>query len=169
MAATQRISSETPVSDSAAARSNPVASASRSAQMSTFHYHVRAWIEQVTRFMAGLAITWLLFNMLLQPDLEFLAALSAGFALLYIANLADVERYRDAIAFTVPALFIWLVLAFDFHNAALVGLTLFTHLFMAFFGSFVRTTGGLSDLRLWSLLLGVYLASLIYLVMTFLA
>ncbi len=53
-------------------------------------------------------------------------------------------------------------------TATLVGLTLFTHVFLSFVGAFARVTGTLRLLRLWSLLLGIQLVLLMYLVNTFL-
>ena len=100
---------------------------------------------------------------------NFFAAWSAALAVLYIANLADVSRLRDAVSLTVPALFVWGVLAVGGQNAYLVGLALFTHLGVAFFASLARTSGSLKDSGIWSLLFGSSLAVMLYYVVYFLA
>ena len=98
------------------------------------------------------------------PGLPFLGAFSAGLGVLYLANLADVNRYRDAIFFIMPTLFIWGTLAVDHHRPELVALTWFTHVFIGFVGSFIRISGGIAELRIWSLLMGISVANLAYLV-----
>lgn len=130
--------------------------------------HALAWIDQVARFVAGALIALAILAGAGWPPLSFLAAFSAAGGLLYIANMADVERYRDGILFIVPTLFVWVVLSLGAGNAVLVGLTLFTQVFLNFVGAFARVTGTLRILRLWSLLLGFNLTLLIYLVGAFL-
>ena len=131
--------------------------------------HAIAWLVGVMMFTAGILGAWGLLYALNWPDLSFLAAFSGALGLLYMGNLADVVRYRDAIVFTVPTLFIWTLLAMAPASAVMVGLALFTHVFLGFVGSFARTGGTLAELRLWPLLLGINLSFLIYLVSTWLA
>lgn len=135
---------------------------------SALREHVLAWVDNIARFAIGALLGWGMLALAQWPDLPFLAAFSALTGLLYMGNLADVERYRDGILFVVPALFVWGVLGLGSANASLVGLTLFTHVFLSFVGAFARNTGTLRLLRLWSLLLGVHLVLLIYLVNMFL-
>jgi hypothetical protein len=130
--------------------------------------HVLAWADNIARFAIGVLLAWGMLALAQWPDLSFLAAFSALTGLLYLGNMADVERYRDGILFVVPTLFVWVVLGLGAANASLVGLTLFTHVFLSFVGAFARNTGTLRLLRLWSLLLGVQLVLLVYLVNTFL-
>lgn len=125
--------------------------------------HLRAWAEQIAKFVLGAGAAGSILFLLDGPGLPFLAAFSAALGTLYLANLADVKRYRDAIFFIVPTLFIWSLLAIDFRNLQLLALTWFTHVFLGFVGSFVRVSGGLAELRLWSMLLGFALANLVYL------
>ena len=135
---------------------------------SALNDHLRAWALGLVLLAVGLVAAWSMVVSLGDPGLSFLAAFSAGASLLYIGNLADVQRYRDAILFIVPALFIWSVLALDPGSAIIIGLALFTHVFLAFVATFSRTGGTLTELRLWPLLLGFYLTLLIYLVMNWL-
>jgi len=131
--------------------------------------HLRAWALGFALLGVGLLAAWAMLVLLGNPGLRFLAAFSAGASLLYIGNLADVQRYRDAIVFIVPALFIWSVLALDPGSAIIIGLALFTHVFLAFVATFSRAGGTLTELRLWPLLLGFNLTLLIYLVVNWLA
>ena len=135
---------------------------------SALREHAIAWLDNIVRFAAGTLLAWGMLALAQWPGLSFLAAFSALTGVLYIANMADVERYRDGILFVVPTLFVWALLGVDAANPALVGLTLFTHVFLSFVGAFARNTGTLRLLRLWSLLLGIQLVLLIYLVNTFL-
>lgn len=97
----------------------------------------------------------------LQPGLMFYAAVSAALPMIYIANLADVHRARDVISFVVPTLFVWGVQIYDVRNEALLGLTLFSHVFLAFFVGFARTSGSVRDLGLWPALFGAELVMLV--------
>lgn len=126
--------------------------------------HVRAWVEHIIKFALGAVGAALILFLLSNPGLPFLGAFSAGLGVLYLANLADVTRYRDAIFFIVPTLFIWGMLGLDHHRPELVALTWFTHVFIGFVGSFVRTSGGIAELRIWSLLMGFSLVNLVYLI-----
>ena len=135
---------------------------------SALREHVLGWLDYGVRLALGIALGVGLLAAAQWPSLGFLAAFSAASGLLYLTNLGDVERYRDSILFVVPTLFIWVMLGIDADNAALVGLTLFTHVFLAFFASFARVTGALREMRLWPLLLGLDLSFLIYLVNSFL-
>ena len=96
--------------------------------------HVRAWIEHIIKFVLGATGAALILFLLNNPGLPFLGAFSAGLGVLYLANLADVTRYRDAIFFVVPTLFIWGMLALDFHGNEGVALSWFTHVFLGFVG-----------------------------------
>ena len=130
--------------------------------------HALAWLDQTARFVVGGLLAWAMLALAQWPGLPFLAAYSAGASLLYLASTADVERYRDGILLLVPTLFVWVMLGLGAANAAVVGLTLFTHVFLAFVGAFTRITGTLHVMRLWSLLLGLHLVLLVYLVSVFL-
>ncbi len=130
--------------------------------------HALTWLDNIVRLALGALVAWGMLSLVPAADLSFLAAFSAATGWLYLGNLADVERYRDAILFVVPTLFVWLVLSLGANNAALVALTLFTHVFISFVGAVARNTGTLQVLRLWSLLLGFQLVLLSYLVVTFL-
>ncbi len=66
--------------------------------------HVLAWVDNIARFALGVLVAWGMLALAQWPDLSFLAAFSALTGWLYLANLADVERYRDAILFIVPTL-----------------------------------------------------------------
>ena len=136
--------------------------------VSAVREHVLAWVDNLLRFGVGALLAWGLVSVGPEPGLAVFAAISAATGWLYIANLADVERYRDAILFIVPTLFVWVVLALGVNDPTFVGLTLFTHVFMSFVGAFARNTGTLRLLRLWSLLLGFQLVLLVYLVVNFL-
>lgn len=136
--------------------------------MAAMKEHVVAWLDQTARFAAGVALAMAALMLAQWPTLPFLAAFSGVGGLLYVANMADVERYRDSVLFLVPTLFIWVVLSLGAAQPVLVGLTLFTHVFLAFIGTFARVTGTLRQLRLWTLLLGFSLTLLAYLVLTFL-
>ncbi|HVL02506.1 MAG TPA: hypothetical protein VM553_21950 [Dongiaceae bacterium] len=140
---------------------------SRPMMASALQDQVRAWIEHIIKFSLGAAGAAALLVLLDGPGLPFLGAFSAGLGMLYLANLADVTRYRDAIFFIVPTLFIWGMLVLDHHRLELVALTWFTHVFIGFVGSFIRTSGGIAELRIWSLLLGISLVNLVYLASQF--
>jgi len=129
--------------------------------------HALSWLDNSVRFAVGALVAWGMLSLTQWPDLTFLAAFSAASAWLYIANLADVERYRDAVLFVVPALFIWVVLSLGADNPVLVGLSLFTHVFLSFVGAFAHHSGTLRMLRFWFVLLGFQLVLLIYLVSSF--
>lgn len=130
--------------------------------------HAWAWLDQTARFAGGVLIALGALAAANWPGLSFLAAFSAMGALLYVANMADVERYRDGVLFLVPAIFVWVLLAWANTSPVAVGLTLFTHVFMAFFAAFANVTGTLRQLRLWSLLLGFSLTLLSYFVINLL-
>ena len=131
--------------------------------LSAIGEHALAWLDHIVRFGVGVLMAWGVLALAQAPGLSFLAAFSAGTGLLYVANMADVERYRDGVLFFVPALFVWVVLGLGAENATYVGLTLFTHVFLSFVGAFARNTGTLRLLRLWSFLLGFQLVLLVYL------
>ncbi len=145
--------------------SSPISTSavSRLMMTSAVREHLRAWIEQIGKFLVGAVMAAIVLFALGGPGLPFLAAFSAALGALYLVNLADVVRYRDAIFFMVPTLFVWSLLAVDFRNSQLLALTWFTHVFLGFVGSFVRVSGGLAELRLWSMLLGFALVNLVYL------
>lgn len=126
--------------------------------------HAWAWLDQTARFAGGVLIALGVLAAANWPGLSFLAAFSAMGALLYVANMADVERYRDGVLFLVPAIVVWGLLAWANTSPVAVGLTLFTHVFLTFFAAFANVTGTLRQLRLWSLLLGFSLTLLGYFV-----
>ncbi len=98
------------------------------------------------------------------PAISFYSAFSASLGLIYIASLAYARGFRDAIVLIMPTVLIFAVLGFDSHNVALVGLTLFTHVFLSFTAGFSRAGGSLRDLGLWPVLFGVELMMLIFFV-----
>lgn len=128
---------------------------SRSMLLSAFNDNVILTIVVIMRAAVGALAFWLLgLSLPLNPGLEFYAALSTAVGVLYFANLSDVKSARDAIVSVVPAMMIWGILIYDVNNAALVGVTLFTHLLVAFFAGFSKVSGSLRDLALWPVLFG---------------
>lgn len=128
---------------------------SRSMLLSAFSDNAILSTVVVMRAVVGALVFWSLGASLpLSPGLEFYAALSAAIGLLYFGNLSDVKGARDAIVSVVPAIMVWGILTFDMNNAALVGVTLFTHLMVAFFAGFSKVSGSLRDLALWPVLFG---------------
>ena len=128
---------------------------SRSMLLSAFSDNVTLTIMVIMRAAVGALAFWGLgISLPLIPGLEFYAALSAAIGILYLANLSDVKSARDAIVSVVPATMVWSILIYDVNNAALVGVTLFTHLLVAFFAGFAKVSGSLRDLALWPVLFG---------------
>ncbi|MEE2731467.1 MAG: hypothetical protein VYA55_11650 [Pseudomonadota bacterium] len=128
---------------------------SRGMLLSAFSENVAITLDVILRAVAGGLLFWLLgYGLPVTPGLSFFAALSASLGVLYLANLADVNNVRDGIISTVSAFLVWGILAFDANNAALVGLTLFAHLMVAFFAGFARVSGSLRDMALWPVLFG---------------
>lgn len=117
------------------------------------------WV--VTRIVLAFLLVCLVTVVLQQyVQVNFYAAWSAMVAVLYLANMVDVVRLRDAVSLLVPGLFIWAALFYDATSAAIVGLTLFTHVVVAFFAGISRTSGSLRDIELWAYLLGAGVAVL---------
>ena len=128
---------------------------SRSMLLSAFSENVSLTVDVITRAAIGALAFWLVgVSLPLSPGLEFYAALSASVGMLYFANLSDVKGVRDAIVTVVPAAMGWGILWFHVNNTALVGITLFTHLLVAFFAGFSKVSGSLKDLALWPVLFG---------------
>lgn len=128
---------------------------SRSMLLSAFNENAALSVDVFFRAVVGALAFWLVGYVLpVVPGLEFYAALSGSIAVLYVANLADVSGIRDTIISIVPALMVWGILMFDVQSAALIGLTLFTHLLMAFFAGFSKVSGSLRDLALWPVMFG---------------
>ena len=128
---------------------------SRSMLLSAFGERVVMALNVMLRVVLGGLLLWGVGGLLpLQPGLGFYGALSAAVGAIYLANLADVKGIRDTITSTVPAFLVWGILYFDVHNAALVGVTLFTHLMVTFFAGFARISGSLRDLSLWPVMFG---------------
>lgn len=128
---------------------------SRRMLLSAFSENAAISIDVVSRAIIGAVLIWSIgASLTLQPGLSFFAALSAALSVIYLANLVDTKSVRDAIVFVVPAFLVWGILYYDATNAALVGLTLFTHLLLAFFAGFARVSGTLRDLALWPVLFG---------------
>ena len=95
------------------------------------------------------------------PTIGFYAAFSAGISILYFASLTDARGFRDAISLLVPAVFVLAVLLAAKGNPVLVGMTLFTHVVLAFSAGFSRSGGSLHRLGLWPVLFGVELVTLV--------
>ncbi|MDY6920665.1 MAG: hypothetical protein SV765_10700 [Pseudomonadota bacterium] len=107
------------------------------------------------RLVIGSGLAWLIHWLLpVILPLNFFAALSAGLVLLYLANLADVQRLRDGLFCVLPGLLVWIILAYAPDQAAAVALTLFIHLMLAFFAATAGISGGLRELQLWPVLFG---------------
>ena len=96
-------------------------------------------------------------GILLHPwvALPFYGAWSAAMVLVYLANLADVVRLRDVACVLVPGLMIALLLTYGADRPIFVGLSLFTHVTVAFYAGLNQISGSLKDLGLWSVLFGV--------------
>lgn len=134
---------------------------SRSMLLSAFSENVAITLDVGLRSILGAAAAWIIALVLPTPDMMFFAALSAALPVIYLANLGDVRNVRDAIVCIVPALMVWGILFYDVHNTSLLGLTLFTHVMVAFFAGFSRVSGSLSNMRLWPVLFGFMSVSLI--------
>lgn len=96
------------------------------------------------------------------PTTGFYAAFSAGISMLYLASLSDARGFRDVISLSVPSLFVLAVLLVAGTHPLLVGVTLFTHVFMAFIAGFSRAGGSLHELGLWPVLFGIELTVLVF-------
>src|SRR5690606_24820696 len=136
--------------------------------MAAMKEHVVAWRDRPGRLAAGGGRARAAPMLARSPTLRCRAAFTGVGGLPSRANMAEVARYRDSVLFLVPTLLIWVVLRLGAAQPVLVGLTLFTHVFLAFIGTFARVTGTLRQLRLWTLLLGFSLTLLAYLGLTFL-
>lgn len=142
---------------------------SRSMLLSALSENVALSLQVVLMAMLGAAIAWGSALVLpITPGLTFYAALSASVPVIYLANLADVRNVRDTIVCLVPGLMVWGILLYDVQNATLLGLTLFTHVMVAFFAGFSRVSGSLRDMGLWPVLFGFMGVSLMAFVEAFL-
>lgn len=118
----------------------------------------------VTKVVLGAAAMSAFAIVVGQPGLPFFAALSAMFAILYLASASDADGVRDIVSLVVPSLFVWGILLINHQNPILIGLTLFTHVLQAFFSGFLQSSGSFKDLRLWPVLFGVSVAQLVWFV-----
>lgn len=141
---------------------------SRGMLVSAFSENAAVSLAVVVKAVLGAAAAWLVSMVLPVAPLTVFAALTATVPVIYLANLADVRNVRDAITSVVPALMVWSILFYDVRSATLVGLTLFTHVMVAFFAGFNRVSGSLGDLRLWPVLFGFMVVTLVFFVDQFL-
>jgi len=152
MATTSRSISQLGEMSSPEFQSCPV---SRRMLLSAFNENAAISIDVVARTIFGAALVWAVGALLvIKPGLPFFGAFSAALSMVYLANLTDVKSTRDAIVSVVPTLLVWGILYYDAASAALIGVTLFTHLLLAFFAGFARVSGSLRDLALWPVLFG---------------